>query len=174
MLGLDLWKKKHFLATKTWNLTTMNYTKLVEKPRIFIQRFGTSSWRCYPLYDRRQGIVLSWGMTDDPMGFAHFHPPVPVTTRGRRRAMDIGQAILWGDGLDGDRVGQSPKHGGLWVQPLPNGLYKWFINGGWFLKPLFLAGMFLQEPLGPLKYSPWKRYTMGVSIKKTFFFEYYF
>ena len=75
MLGLDLWKKTHFWATKTWNSTTMNYTKLVEKPRIFIQRFGTSSWRCLPSYDRRQGIFLSWGMTVS-MGFANFHPPL--------------------------------------------------------------------------------------------------
>lgn len=60
------------------------------------------------------------------MGFANFHPPLYHPTRGRdRRAMDIGQAILWGDGLDGDRVGQSPKDGGVVGHPFQMG----YING---------------------------------------------
>lgn len=123
-------KKKHIFGQQTHGIwQPLTYTKLVEKPRIFIQK---------DLEHLVEDVTLLWqetsvffflgGMADDPMGFANFHPP--LTTTHPRPSEGDG---YWASHSVRRWVGwnpvEAPKDGGCGTC-LPNGLYKWFIKWG--------------------------------------------
>ena len=134
MLGLDLWKKNTFFGNKNMKFDNHELYQAGWKTTHFHPKIWTSSSRCLPSYDRRQGIFFLGGMDRWPHGFrsfssptSHYHPR-PSEGDGYWASPSVRRWVGW-------NPVEAPKDGGGCGTPLPNGLYKWFINGGWFLKP---------------------------------------